>query len=322
MTPEYYTNLYKHWSTFLRPPWGTQIAWVASGGHGEGEKDRTRWSEYLTANIEPNFLLGFDAVSFHYYTHPKGNVFEPKGAATGFPEAEWLTTLVRTREMASHLAANAAVMDENDPEKKIALYVDEWGTWYDATEGSTPGFLVQQNTLRDAVVAALNFHIFHDYADRVRMANIAQMVNVLQAMILTEGARMVRTPTYHAFKMYVPFQGASVLPVRARNERKYRRGSTSIPALSVTAARAPDGRLLLAVVNVDPTRGEAVQVRLEDGAIASAEGQILTAPEMDAHNTFEKPDEVRAVPFRATAGEGGKLAFEMPPKSIVVLALD
>ena len=166
MSPAYYTSLYKHWATFARTPWGVKTRFVASGGHGEGTKDLTRWSAYLTEHIEPNFLLGFDAVSFHYYTHPKGNVWTERGKALGFPEAEWMSTLSRALRMDAHLSANAAVMDRNDPEKKISLTVDEWGTWVDPTEGTNPAFLEQENTLRDAVVAAIHFHVFHGHADR------------------------------------------------------------------------------------------------------------------------------------------------------------
>lgn len=321
MSPAYYTSLYKHWGTFLRTPWGVKTNMVASGGHGEGPRDRTRWSAYLTEHIEPNFLLGFDAISFHYYTHPKGNVWTERGSATGFPEAEWMSTLARAREMEGHLAANAEVMDRNDPEKKVALFVDEWGVWTDPTEGTNPAFLEQQNTLRDALVAALHFHIFHDHADRVRMTNIAQMVNVLQAMVLTQDGDMVLTPTYFAYQLHLPFQGATSLPTRLSGGRPYVLGEHSMPAVSASAARSEDGRVHVALVNVDPKHAQTVTLQLGDGSPRHAEGHLLTAPAMDAHNTFGAPNRVRPVPWSAEA-EGDAMRVELPAKSVVVLALD
>ncbi len=321
MSPEYYTNLYKHWGSFLRPPWDSTLRFVASGGHGEGTKDRTRWSAYLTEHIEPDFLLRFDAVSLHYYTHPKGNVWSPKGAATGFPEAEWMSTLVAALEMRELIADNKAVMDEHDPEKKIALYVDEWGTWYDPEEGTNPGFLVQQNSLRDAVVAALTLHVFHEHADRVRMANIAQMVDVLQAMVITQAEAMVRTPTYFAFRMYRPFQGATSLPVQQSGGRRYTLGDESLPAISATAALGKDGKILLALVNVDPHLAETVTVSLASGDPTVATGEVLTADRMDAHNTFAEPRRVARESYSAVAAKG-QLVLEIPPKAVVVVTIE
>ncbi len=150
-----------------------------------------------------------------------------------------------------YISANERVLDRNDPEGRVDFFVDEWGTWYDPEPGREPGFLYQQNSLRDALVAAINFNIFHEHARRVQMANIAQMVNVLQAMILTDGPRMILTPTYHAFEMYIPFQGATSLPVDVRTPR-YRLGEMNVPAVTVSAARDTEGRLQLAIVNLDP----------------------------------------------------------------------
>ena len=158
-------------------------------------------------------------------------------------------------------------MDKHDPQKKVALYVDEWGTWYDVEPGTNPGFLFQQNTMRDAVVAGLNLNVFHKHADRVRMTNIAQMINVLQAMILTDKEKMLLTPTYHVFEMYQPFQNATLLPTEL-TAPEYKHGEVAIPAVSVSAARTTDGKIALALVNTDPTGRRASRSRSQAGARA------------------------------------------------------
>lgn len=321
MSPQYYCDRYKHWSTMARVPWEVPTNFIASGGHGEGDKDITRWTEYLTANIEPNFLLKFDGVSFHYYTHPKGSVWEGKGTATNFPEHEWMSTLRATLKMDEYLAANQAILDRNDPDNHVSFYVDEWGTWYDIEEGANPAFLQQQNSLRDAVVAALNFNIFHKYADRVQMANIAQMVNVLQAMILTEGDAMVLTPTYHVFKMYVPFQGATVLPMELQDVPQYKLGESVIPAISGTAARGVDGKVYLALVNTDPEATKTVAIKLSGMVVTGVSGHVLSAPQMDAHNTFEKPETIVPRVYSSTATEG-ELVLDIPAKAVMVVRVN
>lgn len=326
MTPQYYCDRYKHWSTMARVPWDVPTQFIASGGHGDGEqeKDVTRWTQYLTANIEPNFLLKFDGVTFHYYTHPLHTpgdfTFDNRGAALGFPEEQWMSTLQATLKMDRFIASNAAIMDANDPENHVGLFVDEWGTWYDEEEGTRPGFLYQQNSLRDAVVAALNFNIFHQHAGRVRMANIAQMVNVLQAMILTEGDKMVLTPTYHVFRMYVPFQNATSLPLAIDGLPQYELGDTSIPALSGTAARGVDGKIYLALVNTDPNNAHSTVVKLPGVSAQMAQAEVLTADAMDSHNTFAEPQQVAPTRYELEVSDGG-LPLALPAKSILVVAV-
>ena len=139
------------------------------------------------------------------------------------------------------IAKNSAVLDRNDPARKIGFYFDEWGSWYDPDPGSNPGFLVQRNTLRDALLAALHFHVFHAHAERVKMSNVAQMVNVLQAMILTSDRGIVLTPSYHAFRLYIPFQDAERLPL-AFEPGEVTVGSVQLPRLDAVAARGRDGR--------------------------------------------------------------------------------
>ncbi|WP_436265834.1 alpha-N-arabinofuranosidase [Pseudoduganella sp. LjRoot289] len=314
MTPEHYVNLYKNYETFLRAPAEFRPKMIASGGNG-WDAD-AKWTDVLSKNLK-NQTTG---ISFHYYTMPTGE-WGVKGAATGFAEPEWISTLANTMKIDAMIKNNVAKLDKNDPEKKIGFLVDEWGTWYDAEKGTNPGFLYQQNTLRDALVAALNFNIFHAHADRVTMTNIAQMVNVLQAMILTDKDRMLLTPTYHAYKMYVPFQDATSLPVALSDNVEYKVGAVGIPGISASAARAKDGKLYLAIVNTNPNEASDVAVNVAGQQVSGVSGQVLTAAAMDAHNTFTQKDAVKPAPFAAKAADG-KLRLKIPAKAVVVVAVD
>jgi alpha-L-arabinofuranosidase len=259
-----------------------------------------------------------DAISVHYYTLPRGT-WKQKGAATRFPEAEWISTFKRTLRMDEILTNHSRIMDRYDPERRVSLLVDEWGTWYDVEPGTNEGFLYQQNSLRDALVAAVNFNIFHRHADRVRMTNIAQMVNVLQAMILTDGPKMVKTPTYHAFAMYKPFRGATHVPVEI-STAEYQLDAESVPAVHATAARDKAGALHIAITNLDPHRAATVELRLPGQAVKALQGHLLTAASTDAINTFEAPDTVRPATFKASRARGDQLHLQLPAKSLLVLS--
>jgi len=311
MTPEYYTQQYKTVTTFLKAPRDNRPRFIASGGNDHD----TKWTDNLSQ--VKNHISG---ISFHYYTIPTGK-WDKKGAATGFGEDQWISTVKNTLVMDDFIRNNVAVMDKNDPQKKIGFFVDEWGTWYDVEPGTNSGFLYQQNSLRDAVVAALNFNIFHAHAERVRMTNIAQMVNVLQAMILTDKDKMLLTPTYHAYKMYVPFQDAASLPLSISNNGAYSVGSTTVPQVSASAAKGKDGKIYVALVNTNPNKAVDVTVNLSGAKGGKLNGQVLTASAMDAHNTFAKPDAVKPAAFNATA-TGGKLVVKLPAKSVVVGAVE
>jgi alpha-N-arabinofuranosidase len=211
-------------------------------------------------------------------------------------------------------------MDRFDPEKKVDLIVDEWGTWYDVERGTNRSFLYQQNTMRDALVAALNFHIFHKYAERVTMANIAQTVNVLQAVILTDEEKMIVTPTYHVFEMFQVHQGATVLPLELTTP-DYAQGDEKIPAVSASASIAQDGRIHLSLANTNPTQAITVNCRLVGRQPQNVTGRVLTAPAMDSHNTFAEPEVVRPVAFDGAEISGDALNVNLPAKSVVVLEL-
>ena len=312
MSPEHYVDLYRQYATFLKAPLAARPMLIASGGHD----DDTSWTETLISRVHQN--LG--AISFHYYTIP-GDKWANKGPATGFGEDQWISTLAHTPVMEDFIRHNSAGLDKSDPQKKVSFAVDEWGTWYDPAPGREPGFLYQQDTLRDALVAALNFSIFHRHADRVRMANIAQMVNVLQAMILTQGPTMLLTPTYHVFRMYRPFQDAIALPAEVE-ARSYALGHLTVPAVSVSAARAKDGAILVGLVNLDPHRDAAVSVSFSGRVPAKVDASVLTAAAMDAHNTFEQPNSVQPQPLTGTHLSGATLSLTLPARSVAVVALE
>lgn len=316
MTPEYYTSLFNQYATFLKAPEKYRPALIASGGL-DGD---IRWSEHLAGNIKDITGMKVEGISFHYYTLPNGD-WKNKGAALGFDEFDWIKTLDRTLRIDELININLAAMDKNDPKKRFGLLVDEWGTWYDVEKGTNENFLYQQSSLRDAVVAALNFNIFHAHADRVLMTNIAQMVNVLQAMILTDKDKMILTPTYHAYQMYVPFQDATSLPMEIKNNSKYIVNNISVPVLSASAARGKDGKFYVALVNTNPKATLDVVVKLAGVKVTGAKGSVLTSPQMDTHNTFEKPDAIKPVAYAAKVNDG-KLNVTMPAKSVIVIAVE
>ncbi len=308
MRPEYYADLYRHYVTFLKA--NPSPIRIASGANGSG----LPWTEVLMREAARHM----DAISVHYYTLPTGK-WDVKGRATGFTEDEWWATLARTWRMEWIVTEHARIMDKYDPAKRVGLYVDEWGTWYDVEPGTNPGFLYQQNSLRDAVVAAINLNIFHAHADRVRMSNIAQMVNVLQALILTDREKMLLTPTYHVFHMYKPFRGATHLPLELAAPAHIS-GDLTVPVLNASAARDPRGRLHVALVNLDPRAPVSAQVRVKGGTLGNVTGLVLTAAAMDAVNTFEQPEKVKPAAFDEARVRNGVLHVEIPAKSIIVLS--
>jgi alpha-N-arabinofuranosidase len=316
MSSNHYVDLFRQYVSFLKTPPGANPQIIAAGGHDAD----TGWTETLITKASDREFRGMDAISFHYYTLPRDE-WKHKGAAVGFGENEWISTLSHTLRMDDFISNNVAVLNKQDPTNRVAFAVDEWGTWYDAEPGRDPGFLYQQNTLRDALVAAINFNIFHHHADRVRMASIAQMVNVLQAMILTDGPRMLLTPTYHAFSMFRPFQDAISLPIELKTP-SYSFADQSVPSLSASAAHTGNGQILVALVNLDPNRSTAVSISLVGSSCKKVSGRILTGDAMDAHNTFEAPGAVEPRSFNAARFSPGKLSVSLPAKSVVILTLE
>jgi alpha-N-arabinofuranosidase len=312
MRPEYYADLYRHYITFVKGPEGNKPLRIASGANGSG----LPWTEVLMREATRHM----DAISVHYYTLPTGK-WDVKGAATKFTEDEWWATLARTYRMEWIVTEHSKVMDKYDPAKRVGLYVDEWGTWYDVEKGTNPGYLYQQNTLRDAVLAAANFNIFHRHADRVRMTSIAQTINVLQAVILTDGGEMALTPTYHAFRMYVPFHDATLLPLELTAPEVTVDGTT-IPAINASAARGSDGNVHIGIANMHPHDGVDLDIDLGGLKAQSVSGEVLTAERMDAHNIPGRPAVIAPARYDGGRIDNGRLVLVIPAKSVVVLRLN
>ena len=278
MRAEYAADVTRRYSTFIKVPAGVRILKSASGPSDEDY----HWMEVMMRDAGRHF----DAIGLHYYTIT--GTWAKKGSATAFDETEYAKTLQATLRMDGIIAQHAAIMDKYDPKKRVWLAVDEWGTWFDVEPGTNPGFLYQQNTLRDALVAALNINIFTKHADRVKMANIAQMVNVLQAMILTKDDKMVLTPTYHVFEMFKSYQDATALAVDIKSPW-YNKDASTMPAVSASAVRDKDGRLHIGLVNVDPNHAITITAKLAGVTRRLSRGRVLTAPAINSHNTFEQP---------------------------------
>lgn len=308
MRAEYAADVTRRYSTFIKVPAGVKILKSASGPSDEDY----HWMEVMMRDAGRYF----DAIGLHYYTITKN--WRVKGSATVFDESEYATTLQATLRMDGFITKHAAIMDKYDPQKRVWLAVDEWGTWFDTEPGTNPGFLYQQNTMRDALVAALNINIFTKHADRIKMANIAQMINVLQAMILTKDEKMVLTPTYHVFEMFKSYQDATALPIDVTSPW-YNKGSSTLPAVSATAVRGKDGLVHIGLVNVDPNNAVTVTAELAGITAASVNGRVLTAPAINTHNTFDQPTAVTPAPFTGASIEAGKLKAVLPAKSVVVL---
>ena len=315
MRPEFYADLYRQYQTYVRNYGSNNIHRIACGANSFDY----RWTEVLMREAG-RFM---DALTLHYYTLPNSD-WANKGAATGFAEAQWFSTLEQTLRMDELLSKHITIMDQYDPDKRIGLIVDEWGTWYDVEPGTNPGFLYQQNTLRDALVTGINFHLFHKYADRVTMANIAQTVNVLQAVILTEGERMLLTPTYHVFDMFKVHHDAEMLEL-SLDSGVYAYDGREIPQLSASASRDANGRVHISLCNLHHADSSTVDIDIRGmaaGSLRLVEGSVVTADALDAHNTFDEPERIKPQPFNASRIEGSRLIVELPAKSVAVLALE
>ncbi len=322
MSAEYYVQQMKAHSRFVRnfnpaqQKDGAQMLKIAVGPGGGGPR-WTDWTEtVMKAYKARQWSWDMHGLSLHNYTVVR---FPAAYRSVGFDEADYALLLSETLKMEGLISHHGAIMDAYDPEKRVALVVDEWGAWYAQLPGTTPGFLAQQNSIRDALIAALNINIFARHADRVRMANIAQMVNVLQAMILTDGPKMILTPTYHVFRMYVPFQDATFIPVDY-DAGRYTHGAISLPRVDAIAARDAAGTVWLSLTNLDPSRPVDVATSLLGIDASSASGETLTAPAIDSVNTFEAPATVTPRPMSAKV-QGNRLTLSLAPRSVTVLAL-
>jgi alpha-N-arabinofuranosidase len=259
-------------------------------------------------------------LTLHYYTLPTGSWTGSKGSATNFDEKQYFTTMRRALLMDTFVTRHAAIMDKYDKEKKVALIVDEWGIWTDVEQGTNPGFLYQQNSLRDALIAGTTLNIFNNHSDRVRMANLAQSINVLQAVILTKGRQMLLTPTYHVFDLYKVHHDAKYLSVQLSSP-DYTMQDQKIPAINVSASQDSTGAVHISFVNLNPNSSIPVKLGLGDIKWKSVTGQMLTSSKVNDINTFEKPNAIQITNYTGARKQGDQLVVDLPSKSVVVLEL-
>ncbi len=309
MTAAYYADVYRQYATFMTG-WSNdeKIFRIASGANSSDYQ----WTEVLMKNIPLNMVEG---LALHHYSVTDWN---KKGPATGFSEQQYFNTMKVALRMDELITRHTAIMDKYDPKKNVALVVDEWGGWYDVEPGTNPGFLYQQNTMRDAVLAGATLNIFHNHCSRVRMANLAQTVNVLQAVILTNEETMLLTPTYHILEMYKVHQDATMLPIDVKTN-DYAVNGEKLPAISASASKDQQGIIHISLVNIDGKKAQEVSIELQGARLASVSGRILTSANISDHNTFEKPLNVAPVNFTGAKINGSAVKLQVPPFSVIVL---
>jgi alpha-L-arabinofuranosidase len=312
MRPEYYADEYMRYNTYVKNYSGNNCFRVACGPNG-GSYD---WTDVLmkVAGKQMNGL------ALHYYSSIPRDEQNRKPHAVDFKEDQWMQAMIAVLKTETLVSRHSAIMDKYDPEKKVALVVDEWGTWWRVEDGTNPGFLYQQNTMRDAVVAGISLNIFNNHADRVRMANIAQVVNVLQAMVLTEGARMLVTPTYHVFDMYKVHQDAELLESHVISD-DYKFDEMKVPGLSVSASMASDGSVSVTIANLNPGKVAEVSLEIVGAEVGKVNSRTLTAGKMNTINTFDKPGTVKPESFKEFKKVRGTLNVELPSKSVTVISI-
>jgi alpha-L-arabinofuranosidase len=311
MTPDYYADQYKRYATYARDYNKAPLYRIASGA-SSGDYN---WTE--TMMKKAGWMMW--GLTLHHYTLPTGN-WGKKGSATAFDEQEYFNTMVNCLQMEELVTRHSTIMDKYDPQKKVALVVDEWGIWTDVEPGTNPGFLYQQNSLRDALVAGTTLNIFNNHSDRVRMANLAQTINVLQALILTKGNDMLLTPTYHAFDLFKAHMDAKMLPVNF-NSPDYSVNGKKIPAINMSASQDSSGAVHITIVNLDPNKKITLKSNLVGVKWKTASGQVLTSKKLTDYNSFENKEVVKITPFAGAKKEGETLVVELPAQSIVLLEL-
>jgi len=311
MRAEYYVDLYRQYATYLTAAAkGSDIYRIAAGGYS----DHVQWTEVLMKNIPLKLM---DGISLHHYSVID---WSKKGPSTTFEEDIYFQTMTKALAMEDHIQAHSRVMDKYDPAKKIGLIVDEWGGWYEVEPATNPGFLYQQNTMRDAMIAGTTLNTFNNYCDRVKMANLAQTINVLQAVILTDKEKMLLTPTYHVLEMYKVHQDAMMIPIHVKSA-DYKLSEKSLKAISASASVNENGAVHISLVNIHATEAQTIRIPVRGMEINTVAGRILTAEKLQAHNTFESPNRVQIKDFVGAKLEGEEISLVMPPFSVIVLAV-
>ncbi|MDR2932539.1 MAG: alpha-N-arabinofuranosidase, partial [Oscillospiraceae bacterium] len=330
MTAEHYANEYLRYNTYCRDYGDNRLYRIACGPRGHNY----HWTKVLMEKA----LHFMDGLALHYYSRLKdtsqlhamadGNTQYTRRpnaesfSATQFDSNQWYLAMKAAYRMEELVSKHSAIMDHYDPDKKVALVVDEWGTWFAVEPGTNPGFLYQQNTLRDALVAGIHLNLFNNHADRVRMANIAQMVNVLQAIILTEGEKMVLTPTYHVFDMYKVHQDAALLNTALVCDNYSSGEGDGLPKISASASRDKAGTINITLCNIDPEDKASVRCVVDTlPGTAKVTGTVLTAGAMNVHNTFDAPNAIAPTDFNGFTHSGDTLTVDLPAKSVVLISV-
>jgi alpha-L-arabinofuranosidase len=311
MKPEFYANLYKQYATFMAD-WSNsaKLHRVASGSNGSDYN----WTEVMMREVPANLMEG---LSLHHYAVIN---WAAKGSSTQYDESVYFKTMQEAIKMDELVTRHSTIMDKYDPAKRVALVVDEWGGWYEVEPGTNPGFLYQQNTMRDAMIAGVTLNIFNKHCERVRIANLAQTVNVLQAVILTDKEKMILTPTYHVMEMYNVHQDATLLPLSIQSE-DYTFGKDKLPAVSVSASKNDAGITHISLVNIDASKSQTVTVDIRGSKFSSLNGRILSSQKLQDFNSFSEPNKIKPTVFSDAKMNAGKLTVTLPPFSVVVLAL-
>jgi alpha-L-arabinofuranosidase len=311
MTPDYYADLYKRYATYARNYPNAPLMRIASGANSHDYN----WTEVMMKNAARHMW----GLTLHYYTIPTNN-WSKKGSATQFSELEYFNTMRNCLVMEELVTRHSTIMDLYDPAKRVALVVDEWGIWTDVEPGTNPGFLYQQNSLRDALIAGTTLNIFNNHADRVRMANLAQTINVLQSLILTKGSEMLLTPTYHVFDLYKVHQDAKKLNVNFSSP-EYAMDGKKIAAVNISASKDSTGNTNISLVNIDAQKAITLRINLPAVTWSGVQGRILTSGAVTDINSFENPNKVKIQSFTGARKEGNDLVVALPAKSIVTLTL-
>jgi alpha-N-arabinofuranosidase len=307
MMPEYYVNLYRRYATAMTTYNNAeQLFRIAVG---PGNPDQYHWIDVIMQNVPARRIEG---ISIHHYSVID---WSKKGSSHDFSEEEYVQTMQKAFFMEEYISKNSALMDKYDPDKRVALIVDEWGGWYDTDPGKS--ILYQQNTIRDAMIAGLTLNIFNNHADRVRMANLAQTVNVLQAVVLTEGEKMLLTPTYHVMNMYKIHQEGTLIPSKILDKAYFQ----GMPAISASASMAGDNKMHISLTNIDHLNDQNVEIAINGFRAQSVTGSVLTSAKVQDHNTFDQPDNVVPTAFNGAKIDGKNLELTMPPNSVIMLEL-
>ncbi len=312
MRPEYYVDLYRQYATYMNAAAkGSSIYRVAAGGYS----DHYTWTEVLMKNIPLKLMEG---ISLHHYSVLD---WSEKGPSTEFSIDQYFASMKKSLAMETHIQKHSNIMDQYDSEKTVGLIVDEWGGWYEVEPGTNPGFLYQQNTMRDAMIAGTTLNIFNNHCDRVKMANLAQTINVLQAVILTEEEKILLTPTYHVFDLYKVHQDSKMVPVHLKSEN-FENGDDKLKAISVSASINDHGEVHISTVNIHATKAQDVELVVNGAKLENISGRILTANDLQAHNLYESPNRVIITDYNNVRIADGKAMITIPPFSIVVLKLE